>query len=578
MGKIYDLIIIGGGSAGLSAGIYAGRSKLDTLILEKKQAGGQLLNTAEVVNYPGVRLTTGPALMHEMQQHALDFGVQFADAQIDRVEFAGNIKKLYAGDTKYEARAVILATGALPRHIGFPGEEKYTGHGVSYCSTCDGEFFSGLDIFVIGGGNAAADEALFLTRFGKSVTVIVRKKAFSGDKTTADKVRTHPRIKVHFNTEIIDVQGDELMKSITFRNNKTEKTFTYEASEEDRTFGVFVFAGYEPATALFAGQVRMDESGYILTDDQMRTSAAGVFAAGDLRPKSLRQLVTAVADGAIAATSADKYVTEEKDRIGIRENYSKAAVKAPPAKAVPQEPALVTAPANATADTVDAAPAEVKDAPREFFDRQTKEELLDMLEKLTKDMTIVTIVDPSIRKSLMLRDFIEAIAVLNRHIHIEIHMKDESPETEKKIHADKFPVAAFLDAKGIYRGIKFHGVPADQEIRSFALAIFNLAGPGQPIDPETKAKVKAVKGPFNIKVCVSMDCHMCPDAVAASQRMALLNPGIEAEMIDAFSFPDIQKKYRIMSVPTLIINDEATHVGGRTIPEILGYLQEYRHI
>ena len=324
MGKIYDLIIIGGGSAGLSAGIYAGRSKLDTLILEKKQAGGQLLNTAEVANYQGVRHTTGPALMHEMQQHARDFGVQFADAQIDRVEFAGNIKKLYAGDTKYEGRAVILATGALPRQIGFPGEEKYTGHWVSYCSTCDGEFFAGLDIFVIGGGNAAADEALFLTRFGKSVTVIVRKKAFSCAKITADKVRSHPKIKVHFNTEIIDVRGDELMKSITFRNNKTEKTFAYEASEGDRTFGVFVFAGYEPATALFAGQVRMDESGYILTDDQMRTSVPGVFAAGDLRPKSLRQLVTAVADGAIAATSSDKYVTEEKDRLGIREKYSKA--------------------------------------------------------------------------------------------------------------------------------------------------------------------------------------------------------------------------------------------------------------
>lgn len=568
MGKVYDLIIIGGGSAGLSAGIYAGRSKLDTLILEKKQAGGQLLNTAEVANYPGVRHTTGPALMHEMQQHARDFGVQFADAQIDRVEFAGNIKKLYAGDTKYEGRAVILATGALPRQIGFPGEEKYTGHGVSYCSTCDGEFFDGLDIFVIGGGNAAADEALFLTRFGKSVTVIVRKKAFSCAKIMADKVRTHPRIKVHFNTEIIDVQGDELMKSITFRNNKTEKTFAYEASEEDRTFGVFVFAGYEPATALFAGQVRMDESGYILTDDQMRTSVPGVFAAGDLRPKSLRQLVTAVADGAIAATSADKYVTEEKDRLGIREKYSKAPAEAAAASPVASD----FAPAEVITSSSDSAPAETKDVPGNFFDKETKEELLGMFKELTEDMTIVSIVDPSKRKSLLLRDFIEAVAALNRHIHIEIHMKDESPETEKKIHADKFPVAAFLDAKGIYRGIKFHGVPADQEVRSFALAIYNLAGPGQPIDHETEAKVKAVKGPFNIKVCVSMDCHMCPDAVAASQRMALLNSGIEAEMIDAFSFPDIQKKYRIMSVPTLIINDEATHVGGRTIPEILEFL------
>lgn len=561
MGKIYDLIIVGGGSAGLSAGIYAGRSKLDTLILEKKQAGGQLLNTAKVVNYPGVRQTTGPALVYEMQQHALDFGVQFAEAQIDRIEFAGNIKKLYAGDIKYEGRAVILATGALPRKIGFPGEEKYTGHGVSYCSTCDGEFFAGLDIFVIGGGNAAADEALFLTRYGKSVTVIVRKKAFSCSKITADKVRSHPRIKVHFNTEIIDVQGDELMKSITFRNNKTEKTFTYEASEEDRTFGVFVFAGYEPATALFTGQVRMDESGYILTDDQMRTSVTGVFAAGDLRPKTLRQLVTAVADGAIAATSADKYVTEEKDRLGIRENYSKAPAKA--ADAAPPAPAPVTA---------DSVPADDKNIAREFFDKETRKELLGMFEELTDDMTIVSIVDPSKRKSLLLRDFIEAVAALNRHIHIEIHMKDESPETEKKIHADKFPVAAFVDAEGVYRGIKFHGVPADQEIRSFALAIFNLAGPGQPIDPGTAAKVKAVKGPVNIKVYVSMDCHMCPDAVAASQRMALLNPGIEAEMIDAFSFPEIQKKFRIMSVPTLIINDETTHVGGRTISEIIAIL------
>jgi len=310
MGKIYDLLIIGGGPAGLTAAIYAGRAKLDTLVLERSGTGAQFLNTSDVVNYPGVRHTTGPDLIREMQQHARDFGVEFIDVQIDRADFTGKTRKVFAGETRYEAKAVILATGAMPKKAGFPGEEKYTGHGVSYSSVCDGAFFSNRDLFVIGGGTAAAEEALFLTRFGKSVTVIVRKKAFSCAKAIADKVRTHPKIKVHFNTEITDVQGGPLMKSITLWNKSTEKSFTYEASEDDGTFGIFVFSGYEPATGAFAGQVRMDESGYVLTDDQMCTSAPGVFAAGDLRQKSLRQIVTAAADGASACVSAAKYITD----------------------------------------------------------------------------------------------------------------------------------------------------------------------------------------------------------------------------------------------------------------------------
>ena len=310
MGKIYDLLIVGGGPAGLAAAIYAGQAKMDTLVFEKPQDGSQYINTADVINYPGIRNIKGPVLLQEMQKQARDFGVEFADAQIDRVDFAGKTKKIFAADTKYEGRAVILATGALPKRGGFPGEEKYIGRGVSYSSTCDGEFYSGLDIFVLGGGSAAAEEALFLTRFGRSVTVIVRKKAFTCAKPVADKVRSHPKIKVNFNTEIIDVKGDDLMRSITFHNKATEKTFTYEASEEDKTFGLFVFSGYEPATGPFAGQVKMDESGYVFTDDQMRTSVPGIFAAGDLRPKTLRQMVTAAADGAAAAACAAKYVTD----------------------------------------------------------------------------------------------------------------------------------------------------------------------------------------------------------------------------------------------------------------------------
>jgi len=310
MGKMYDLLIIGGGPAGLSAAIYAGRAKMEVLVIDGRQTGAPYPNTAGIDDYPGVRHTTEASLIREMHQQAMDLHVEFVDVQIDRVDFAGNIKKLFAENVKFEGRSVILATGAAPKRIGFPREEEYTGRGVSYSSACDGDFYSGLDIFVIGGGTSAAEKALYLTRFGKSVTVIVRKKAFSCAKPIADKVRTHPKIKVHFNTEIVDVTGDALMKSITFRNNKTEKSFTYEASGEDSTFGIFVFAGYEPATALFAGQVRLDESGFVLADDLMRTSIPGVFAAGDLRPKSLRKIITAAADGAVAASSANKYVTD----------------------------------------------------------------------------------------------------------------------------------------------------------------------------------------------------------------------------------------------------------------------------
>ena len=310
MGKMYDLLIIGGGPAGLSAAVYAGRAKMDVLVADGHQTGVQYPNTADIDDFPGVRHTTEASLICEMRQQAVDFHVEFVDVQIDRVDFAGNIKKLFAGNVKFEGRAVILATGAAPRKTGFPGEEKYTGRGVSYSSACSGDFYSGLDIFVIGGGTAAAEEALYLTRFGRSVTVIVRKKAFSCARPIAEKVRTHPKIKVHFNTEIVDVTGDTLMKTITFRNNKTEKSFTHEASAEDRTFGIFIFAGYEPATVLFAGQVRLDESGFVLADDLMRTNIPGVFAAGDLRPKSLRKIITAAADGAAAAASANKYVTD----------------------------------------------------------------------------------------------------------------------------------------------------------------------------------------------------------------------------------------------------------------------------
>jgi thioredoxin reductase (NADPH) len=309
MGKIYDVLIIGGGPSGLSAAIYAGRSKMSVLLLEKGQIGEYSYTMDGVDNYPGIRHTTVSSLMHEMYQQATDFGAEFEQTPIDRADFAGRVKKVFAGDKVYEGRSIILAAGAPPRANGFPCEEKYNRCGVYYSSASEGPFFADRDIFVAGGGSQAAEEALFLAHFAKSVTLIVRKKALSCAKTLAEKVRVHPKIKVLYNTKIVGVTGESEIKSITFYNSQSDKTILYKAPE-DCTTAVFVFNGYEPATAAFAGQVKMDESGLVSCDEQMRTSTSGIFAAGDLRSKSMRRILAAVADGEIAAASATRYITD----------------------------------------------------------------------------------------------------------------------------------------------------------------------------------------------------------------------------------------------------------------------------
>ena len=553
MNKIYDVIIIGAGAAGMSAGIYSGRAKMKTLILEQASVGGQAKTTNEIVNYPGIRQTTGPHLMEDMRQHATDFGVKFETAEVLDAELEGEVKTLKTNAGDFQARSVIIATGATPRQLGFPGEKEYRGRGVAYCATCDGEFYSGLEVFVIGAGFAAAEEAIFLTRFASKVTIVAREPEFLCAQTIVDKVMAHPKIEVRFNTQVVEATGDELLRRVKFINTQTNETYEEVANEEDGTFGLFIFSGYVPQTKVFEGKVDMNPQGYIITDENMHTSAAGVYAAGDLRPKVLRQIVTAVADGAIASLEAEKHVAHEKERLGIVDEVEEV-VEAPKA----QHPA---------------APVEVVAGERsKLLNDGLRQQIAGVLGRMEKDVTLVTIVEAGNAKSLELRDLVLDFADLGEKVTAISKDKGADEALESTINADKFPVVALLDSEGNYSGIKFHGVPGGHELTSFLLAIYNLAGPGQELESSVREKISTLTAKANVKVAISLSCHLCPDVVVAAQRIGIENPNIEVEMIDITEFPDLKKKHKVMSVPALIVNDEKITFGSKSMQEIISFI------
>ena len=558
---IYDLIIIGGGPAGISAGIYAGRAKLKTLVIEKENMGGQIKTTHEMVNYPGILQTTGIDYMDTLRQQALSFNVNFKEDEVLDLNLESDIKVIKTKKEEIQGRAIIFATGASPRKLGFKGEEEFTGRGVAYCATCDGEFFQGLDVFVIGGGYAAAEEALFLTKFAKKVRVVVRKSEFGCAKTIADKVKAHAKIEVLFNTELEEVGGEGVLQFAKFKNNKTGEIFEYKASKEDGTFGLFVFIGYKPQTELLKGKVQLDEQGYIVTNEVMETNLPGIYAAGDLRPKLLRQVVTAVADGAIAATVAEKYVEEQKHRLGIEDEEEIVIENKAEEKVIEEKP-------------VESVNINNKNRKSKLLNDALRNQIKSILAMMEKEVTLVSIVDETMEKSIEFMDLILDMASLGEKLKVEIYKRLENPEMEAKINADKLPVVALLDENKNYSGVKFHGVPGGHELNSFILAIYNLAGPGQAIDQALLQEIKAFDKKTNIKVVVSLSCTLCPDVVVASQRLAMENENIETEMIELSLFEDIKRKYRIMSVPAIIVNDDKIYFGAKKINEILDLISK----
>ncbi|MCB5559874.1 thioredoxin-disulfide reductase [Anaerosalibacter bizertensis] len=310
---MYDVIIIGAGPAGLSAGLYASRSRLKTLIIEKEKPGGQIVTTNEVENYPGsIENSSGPSLTARMVQQADEFGAERIIDTVLEVNLDDKIKTIKGEKNEYKAKAVIIATGAVPRPIGIPGEKELTGKGVSYCATCDGAFFTDLEVYVVGGGDAAVEEAIFLTKFARKVTIIHRRDELRAVKSIQEKAFKNEKIDFMWDSVVKEIKGDGLVSSMVVENTKTGEQTEVVADEDDGMFGIFVFIGYLPATEIFEGKVNM-ENGYIPTDAEMRTNVDGVFAAGDCRVKTVRQVVTATGDGAIAAIQAEKYISEVFD-------------------------------------------------------------------------------------------------------------------------------------------------------------------------------------------------------------------------------------------------------------------------
>ncbi|HCC68658.1 MAG TPA: thioredoxin-disulfide reductase [Nitrospiraceae bacterium] len=303
---LFDVIIIGGGPAGLTAGLYTSRAKLKSLLIEKAIPGGQVVTTGWVENYPGFdEGISGPDLSLKMEKQAKNFGLETVHGAVSGIALQGKIKRVTLDDgTLFEAKALIITTGANPKPLNIDGEEKYRGKGVSYCATCDGAFFKGKKIAVIGGGDAAVEEAIFLTRFASEVYMVHRRDKLRATKIIQERAMANQKIKFVCDSVVEKIEGDDTVNSISLKDVKTgQKTKLY-------VEGVFIYVGYNPNTEFLKGLIDMNKDGYIVTDDRMATSVHGVFAAGDVRAKLLKQIATAVGDGATAAVAVEKYIEE----------------------------------------------------------------------------------------------------------------------------------------------------------------------------------------------------------------------------------------------------------------------------
>lgn len=538
MDRLYDAAIIGGGPAGLTAALYLARARYRVIVLEKENFGGQITITHEVVNYPGVERTSGKQLTETMRKQAESFGAEFLLAEAESLDVNGDVKTVKTNRGEIKAFGVLLATGAHPRMVGFKGEEDFRGRGVAYCATCDGEFFTGKKVFVVGGGYAAAEEAVFLTKYASDVTIMMRKEDFSCAESVADHARNHEKITVLTNTEVDEVFGDSTLRGIRYRNNKTGEVTEYKAAEGDN-IGVFVFAGYEPATGLVKGIAELNEQGYVITDRSMKTSVDGFYAAGDVCVKSLRQVVTAVGDGALAATELERYASEMQKKTGLR----------------PQQPAVQV---KEELKTIQEQPS-VQPKNSSLFDEGMLAQLNTVFSRMTGNLILKLYLDER-PVSAELRGYMDELAGLTERLKVEI----------SKEVIDDMPCVRICRADGSYSGLAFHGVPGGHEFTSFVLGLYNAAGPGQALDDDVRNRINAIQEYKDIKVLISLSCTMCPELVTAAQRIAAQSDKVTAEVYDLNHFPDLKDRYKVMSVPCLVINNgEKITFGKKNIRQLL---------
>ena len=305
---MYDVIIIGAGPAGYTAGIYCSRARHNTLLISGILPGGQLMNTTDVENYPGFSDgIMGPDLMTVMRKQTEKMGTKIIDDEVTSVDFKANPLKVKTASEEFEAKTVIVCTGANPRKIGLDGEQTFAGKGVSYCATCDGAFFKDQELIVVGGGDSAMEEATFLTKFASTVHIIHRREEFRASKIMQERALANEKIKVHFNCTVKDIQGDQKFRKVILNNTKTNEDETLDAG------GLFVAIGHEPNSKMFQNQLELDENGYVIIKNNTETSISGVFCAGDVHDHRYRQAVTAAGFGCMAAIDVDKYLAESKN-------------------------------------------------------------------------------------------------------------------------------------------------------------------------------------------------------------------------------------------------------------------------
>ena len=536
--KLYDVIVIGGGPAGLTAALYLARAKYRVLVLEKEQFGGQITITNEVVNYPGISKASGKEITETMKRQADAFGAEFLLAEAVGLDVDGDIKTVQTDKGDFLCLGILIATGAHPRAIGFKGEAEHKGRGVAYCATCDGEFFAGKEIFVIGGGYAAAEESVFLTKFASHVTILIRGDDFTCAAAVAEPAKKHDKIRILTNTVVEEVSGEGGLNYIRYKNTKTEEVTEYRADEGD-FFGVFVLAGYIPDTKIVKNLVQLNEHGYIVTDTEQRTSVDGVYAAGDVCIKPLRQIVTATGDGALAATELEKYVSFVQSRTGI-------SAKPPVSKDYKPEQTVKS--------------IESQGEPNELLSEDIKAQLRTLFERMQGDAILKLFLDGR-EISRELESYMRELASISNKLTVDV--------ADVNASSDFAPCVKLCRADGTETGLAFHGVPGGHEFSSFVLGIYNAIGPGQPIDDETGKRIQAISKPTDIKVLVSLSCTMCPDTVVAAQHIAAKNKNVTAEIYDVHHFEEIRKKYNVMSVPCILINDSNISFGKKNIEQIL---------
>ena len=539
MENLYDVVIVGGGPAGLTAALYLARAKYRVLVLEKEQFGGPIAITHEVVNYHGISKTSGKALTDTIQRQAESFGAEFLLTEASGFELNGDIKTVHTEKGDFHCFGILLATGAHPRTVGFKGEEAHKGRGVAYCATCDGEFFTGKELFVVGGGYAAAEESVFLTKFAKHVTILVRKDDFSCAASVADQAKNHEKITVLTNTVIEEVSGENGLTYARYKNNATGEVTEYKNQE---TFGVFVFAGYAPATEAVKGIVDLNEQGYIITDPSQKTSVEGVYAAGDVCIKPLRQVVTATSDGALAATELEKYVASVHRRTGLRADTPTPKKSGPSIAEETQE--------SANSD--------------ELFTAEMRQQLDAVFSRMERPLLLKLLLD-SRPVSEELEQFITALVTLSDKLTMEVADR----QTEEAFA----PCVEVCLTDGTPTGLAFHGVPSGHEFTSFVLGLYNAAGPGQALDAAIQKQIAGIKEKTDLKILVTLSCTMCPDLVVAAQRLAAANPNVTAHIYDIRHFENIKNQYNVMSVPCMVINNEKVSFGKKNLSQLIALIK-----